>query len=82
MVQTKPDHEARTITLSQYTAAVAPVLVCGCEARHIMEKVTKWTRDGYLVPPFDIVARIRAKRLAWVGHYFYLGKRKNICREE
>ena len=50
----------------------------------ITEKVTKWVgawnarrlsfitdreiRDEYLVPSFDIVARIRARRLTWAGH--------------
>ena len=60
------------------------VLVYGCEAWPITEKVTKWVgawnarrlsfitnreiRDEYLVPSFDIVARIRARRLTWAGH--------------
>jgi hypothetical protein len=73
-----------TLKLRLYAAAVASVLVYGCEAWPITEKVTKWVgawnarrlsfitdreiRDEYLVPSFDIVARIRARRLTWAGH--------------
>jgi hypothetical protein len=70
-----------TLKLRLYATAVASVLVYGCEAWPITEKVTKWVgawnarrlsfitnreiRDEYLVPSFDIVARIRARRLTW-----------------
>ena len=74
--------------------------IYGCEAWPITEKVTKWVgawnarrlslitdreiSDEYLVPSFDIVARIRARILTdvtWPGRDIYFGKRKNICRE-
>ena len=77
-----------TLKLRLYAAAVtvASVLLYGCEAWPITEKVTKWVgawnamarrlsfitdreiRDEYLVPSFDIVARIIARRLTWAGH--------------
>ena len=73
-----------TIKLRLYAAAVASVLVYGCEAWPITEKVIKWIgawnarrlsfntdreiRDEYLVPSFDIVARIRARILTRAGH--------------
>ena len=60
------------------------VLVYGCEAWPIAEKVTKWVGawnarrlsfitnreiiDEYLVPSFDIVASISAGRMTWAGH--------------
>ena len=73
-----------TLKLRLHAAAVVSVLVHGCEAWPITEKVTKWVgawnarrlsfitnreiRDECLVPSFDIVARIRARRLTWAGH--------------
>ena len=75
-----------TLKLRLYAAAVASVLVYGCEVWPITEKVTKWVgawnarrlsfitdreiRDEYLVPSFNIVAKIRARRsrLTWAGH--------------
>ena len=72
-----------TLKLRLYAAAVVSVLVYGCEAWPITEKVTKWVgawnarrlsfitnreiRDEYLVPSFDIVARIRARRLTCIN---------------
>ena len=62
----------------------------------VSDKVTKWVgawsarrlsfitdreiRDEYLVPSFDIVARIRAKRLTWAGHQTHLSRRVAIAR--
>ena len=73
-----------TLKLRLHAAAVVSVLVYGCEAWPITEKVTKrigaWDarrlsfitnreiRDEYLVPSFGIVARIRARRLNWAGN--------------
>ena len=34
----------------------------------ICSKKDREIRDEYLVPSFDIVARIRARRLTWAGH--------------
>ena len=72
------------LKLRLYAAAVASVLVYGGEAWPITDKVTKWVgawntrrlsfitereiRDEYLIPSFDIVARVRARRLTWAGH--------------
>ena len=73
---------------------MSSVLVYGCEAWPVSDKITKWVRawnarrlsfvthreirDKYLVPSFDIVARIKARRMTWAGH-IYFGKRKLTC---
>ena len=73
-----------TLKLRLYAAAVVSVLVYGSEAWPVSDKVIKWVgawnarrlsfitdreiRDEYVVPSFDIVARIRARRLTWAGH--------------
>ena len=38
-----------------------------------------WIRDECLVPSFDIVARIRARRLTWAGHLLR-GKEEHLPR--
>ena len=77
------------------------VLVYRSEAWPVSDKVIKWVgawnakrlsfitdreiRDEYVVPSFDIVARIRARRLTWAGHLLreketHLPKRVAIAR--
>ena len=72
------------LKLRLYAAAVVSVLTYACEAWPLSVKIVKWLsawnarrlafvtgreiRDEYVVPSFDLVARIRARRLTWAGH--------------
>ena len=84
-----------TLKLRLYAAAVASVLVYGCEAWLQFLWVGAWNarrlsfitdreiRDEYLVPSFDIVARIRARRLTWAGHLLRSkGKWRNLLESK
>ena len=91
------------LKLRLYAAAVVSVLIYGCEAWQMTEGLCKklgaWNarrlafvtgreiRDEYCVPSFDLVARVRARRLRWAGHLLraseeYLPRRVAVAQLE